>query len=94
MHDLRLASALYQRLADDYGDAQYEALAHTARGGMIEARVATGEVAGADAIDLILAELDRFVDLEAEQDKASAQRFAFDDRDLKAILLAAPTPSL
>jgi len=66
VHDLRLASALYQRLADDYGDAQYEALAHTARGGMIEARVATGEVAGADAIDLILAELDRFVDLEAE----------------------------
>jgi len=65
-HDLRLADALYRRLADDYGDAQYEALAHTARGGLLEARVASGEVAGGEAIELILSELERFVDLEAE----------------------------
>ena len=66
VHDLRLAAELYRRLADDYGDAQYEALAHTARGGVIEARVAAGEIAGADAIEIILAELDRFVDLHTE----------------------------
>lgn len=61
---LEAALAAYRALADEYGDAQYEALAHTARGGLIEARVGLGELSADDGIDEILEELDRFIDLE------------------------------
>lgn len=54
----------YRALADEFDDPQYDGLAHTARGGLVEARVAVGALSADDGIDEILDELDRFVDLE------------------------------
>jgi hypothetical protein len=62
--DLRLAEEHYGRLFADFDDPQYQALAHTARGAAIEARAAAGELAPEAALDLVLEELDAFVDIE------------------------------
>ena len=62
--DLGHAEEHYGRLFADFDDPQYQALAHTARGAAIEARAAAGELAPDAALDLVLAELDAFVDIE------------------------------
>jgi hypothetical protein len=62
---LASAESCYRALFDAHGDAQYEGLAHVARGGVIEARVAAGTLSAADGLGEVLEELDRFVDLES-----------------------------
>lgn len=62
---LARAESCYRALFEEFGDTQYEGLAHVARGGVIEARVASGDLAADDGLGEILAELDRFVDLES-----------------------------
>lgn len=62
--DLAEAARLFGELHDEFGDGQYAGLAHTARGGLLEARVAAGEREPFDALDEILSELDGFVDLD------------------------------
>ena len=64
-HDLGLAADLYTGLFGDFDDPQYQGLAHTARGGLLEARVAAGELAPEAALEKILTELDGFVDIAA-----------------------------
>jgi len=62
---LACAHERYRRLVDDFGDPQYEGLAQTALGGIIEARVAVGDLAPEDGLAEILSELGRFVDVDA-----------------------------
>ena len=63
--DLLAAERLYAGLAQDYDDTHYLGLANTAKGGVIEARVATGCISAADAVDEIVARLEDAVDLAA-----------------------------
>lgn len=60
-HDLEHAAARYDELALAYGDAQYEGLADTARGGLVEVRVACGELSEEDATAEVIARLERSV---------------------------------
>ncbi|MEY2714440.1 MAG: hypothetical protein RIT24_783 [Planctomycetota bacterium] len=62
---LAFAEERYRGLAEEFGDPQYEGLARTALGGIIEARVAAGDLAPDEGLAEILAELDRFVDVDA-----------------------------
>lgn len=65
VHELGQAADLYSRLFGEFGDAQYDALAHTARGGLVESRVAMGDLAPDEALDEVFEELDAFTDLDA-----------------------------
>ncbi len=64
MNDLRHAERLYDELAEDFGDLQYAGLANTARGGVLEARVAAGVLSADDAIAEIIDNLEQAVDVE------------------------------
>lgn len=59
--DLSRAVERYEELAHAFGDGQYEGLADSARGGITEARVATGELSEQDAIAEVIARLERSV---------------------------------
>ncbi len=61
--DLTRAADIYEMLADEFCDDQYEGLAHTARGGAIEASVAMGTMTAEDAVREIVERLDAAVDL-------------------------------
>lgn len=62
--DLSTAERLYDELAEDFGDLHYVGLANTARGGLLEARVAAGELSADDAVTEIIAQLEQAVDVE------------------------------
>ena len=62
--DLSTAQRLYDELAEDFGDLHYVGLANTARGGLLEARVAAGELSADDAVTEIIAQLEQAVDVE------------------------------
>jgi len=59
--DLSRAVERYEELAQAFGDGQYEGLADMARGGIVEARVACGELSEEDAIAAVIARLERSV---------------------------------
>jgi hypothetical protein len=57
------AERLFAQLASDFDDLQYLGLANTARGGAIEARVASGRLSPQDAIEEIVERLGNAIDL-------------------------------
>jgi hypothetical protein len=59
--DLTAAERLYEELAADFGDHQYMGLSNTARGGILEARVAAGELDCDEAVQTIIEHLDEAV---------------------------------
>lgn len=63
--DLANAEDHYARLAQEHDDMQYLCLANTARGGVIEAQVASGRRSAEDALGEIVARLDDAIDLAA-----------------------------
>ena len=76
--DLTRAEEHYARLHADFDDPQYHALAHTARGAAIEARVSAGELGAEEALERVLGELDAFVDLEGVANHAGLADAAAD----------------
>jgi hypothetical protein len=63
--DLAEAERLYADLAQEYDDPQYLGLANTAKGGLIEAKVAAGRLDAEDGISEIVTRLDDAIDLAA-----------------------------
>ncbi len=63
--DLAEAERLYAELAQEYDDPQYLGLANTAKGGLIEAKVAAGRLDAEDGISEIVTRLDDAIDLAA-----------------------------
>ncbi|MEY3142443.1 MAG: hypothetical protein RLY21_936 [Planctomycetota bacterium] len=63
--DLDEAERLYAELAQEYDDPQYLGLANTAKGGLIETRVAAGRLEPEEGIDAIVTNLDDAIDLAA-----------------------------
>jgi len=61
--ELADARVRFAALHAEHGDPQYEGLAFTAEGGAIEAEVALGRTSAGDALERILEELERFVDI-------------------------------
>jgi hypothetical protein len=62
--ELARAKELYEELAHEFGDSQYVGLADAATGGIIEVRAAIGEMDVADAIEQVVARLERAVEAE------------------------------
>ncbi|MFM7262028.1 MAG: hypothetical protein ACKO3W_15680 [bacterium] len=62
--DLSRAVERYEELAQAFGDGQYVGLADAARGGIVEARVACGELSEEEAIATVIARLERSVEAE------------------------------
>ncbi len=63
--DLQSAEDLYTRLYREFDDAQYHTLAHTARGGALEARVAAGNLAFEEALAEVVEEVETSQDATA-----------------------------
>lgn len=62
--ELMRAKALYEELVSEFGDSQYVGLADAAAGGILEVRAAVGEIDAADAIEQVVARLERAVEAE------------------------------
>jgi len=63
--DLETAALAYERLAEEFGDPSYTAIANTCRGGILEIDAALGRVDAEDALGELQAGLDNVVDPEA-----------------------------